>query len=220
MTDTIVAPVMIPADGVKLEGELALPADATGLVVFAHGSGSSRKSPRNNYVASVIRQYGVGTLLFDLLTEEEDETYETRFNIPLLTTRLLAATEWLRHREDTKSLEIGYFGSSTGAGAALLAAAELGDEIGAVVSRGGRVDLAELRLGDVMAPTLFIVGGADSVVLELNRDAFEYLTCEKSIEVVPRAGHLFEGPGQLEAVSDVAAEWFAGHLSKAAIERT
>lgn len=212
MYDTIATHVKIPADGVELEGELVLPAEATGLVVFAHGSGSSRKSPRNNYVAGVIREHGVGTLLFDLLTEEEDETYETRFNIPLLTNRLLDATDWLRSREDTADLSIGYFGSSTGAGAALLAAAERGDETGAVVSRGGRVDLAEERLADVTAPTLFIVGGADSVVLELNHNAYQQLTCEKSLEVVPGAGHLFERHGELEAVADLAAEWFARTL--------
>ncbi|KAB1187941.1 MULTISPECIES: dienelactone hydrolase family protein [Haloferax] len=212
MADTTPTPVTIPAGGVELEGDLGIPADASGLVVFAHGSGSSRKSPRNNYVADVIRQHGVGTLLFDLLTEKEDETYETRFDIPLLVERLLAATEWLRSRDETRDLKIGYFGSSTGAAAALLAAAELGDETGAVVSRGGRVDLADERLSEVTAPTLFVVGGADEPVLSLNREAYEKLDCEKSLEVVPSAGHLFEGAGQLEAVADVAAEWFETHL--------
>ncbi|KTG27802.1 dienelactone hydrolase family protein [Haloferax profundi] len=212
MADTNPKPVTIPADGVELEGDLGIPEGASGLVVFAHGSGSSRKSPRNNYVADVIREHGVGTLLFDLLTEEEDQTYETRFDIPLLVERLLSATEWLRSRDDTRDLKIGYFGSSTGAAAALLAAAELGDQTDAVVSRGGRVDLAKERLSEVTAPTLFVVGGADEPVLSLNRDAYEKLDCEKSLEVIPGAGHLFEGPGQLEDVADLAADWFETHL--------
>ncbi|KAB1193717.1 alpha/beta hydrolase [Haloferax sp. MBLA0076] len=212
MADTTPTPVTIPADGVELEGDLGIPTGASGLVVFAHGSGSSRKSPRNNYVADVIRERGVGTLLFDLLTEEEDQTYETRFDIPLLVERLLSATDWLRGRNDTRDLKIGYFGSSTGAAAALLAAAELGGQTDAVVSRGGRVDLAEERLSDVAAPTMFVVGGADEPVLSLNRDAYESLDCEKSLEVIPGAGHLFEGPGQLEDVADLAADWFETHL--------
>lgn len=212
MSGTKPTPVTIPADGVELEGDLAVPPGASGLVVFAHGSGSSRKSPRNNFVADVIRERGLGTLLFDLLTEEEDRTYETRFDISLLTQRLLAATEWLRNRDDTADLDIGYFGSSTGAAAALRGAAELYDQTGAVVSRGGRVDLAEERLDEVGAPTLFIVGGADDTVLELNRDAFTELNCEKSLEVVEGAGHLFEGPGELEEVADLAADWFETHL--------
>lgn len=212
MTDTTTEPVTIPADGVELEGDLGMPAGAQGLVVFAHGSGSSRKSPRNNYVAEVIRERGVGTLLFDLLTEDEDEQYETRFDIPLLVDRLLAATEWLRGRPETSDVKLGYFGSSTGAAAGLLAAAELSDETDAVVSRGGRVDLAEERLAEVSAPTLFVVGGADEPVLSLNRDAFEKLDCEKSLEVIPGAGHLFEGAGELEDVAELAADWFETHL--------
>ncbi|WP_396612070.1 dienelactone hydrolase family protein [Haloferax sp. S1W] len=212
MSGTESVPVTIPADGVELEGNLAIPSGASGLVVFAHGSGSSRKSPRNNFVAEVLRDRGLGTLLFDLLTEEEDQTYETRFDISLLTQRLLTATEWVRDRDDTSDLDIGYFGSSTGAAAALLGAAELYDQTGAVVSRGGRVDLAEERLDEVAAPSLFIVGSADDTVLELNRDAFTELNCEKSLEVVDGAGHLFEGPGELEEVADLAADWFATHL--------
>jgi len=205
--------VDIPVEGgdVHLEGELIVPDGASGLVVFAHGSGSSRKSPRNNYVAEVIRDAGVGTLLFDLLTEAEDTDYETRFDIPLLTERLLAVTDWLATREETMDLTVGYFGSSTGAAAGLRAAAR-NPEAGAVVSRGGRVDLAEAVLADVDAPTLFVVGGADTSVLELNRDAFEQLTCEKTLEVIEGAGHLFEGAGQLEAVARLAADWFADHL--------
>lgn len=213
MTDQSENLVTIPIDEVQLEGELILPDGANGLVVFAHGSGSSRKSPRNNFVAEVLRTHGLGTLLFDLLTEEEDQEYETRFNIDLLTTRLLAATEWLRHREETKGLNLGYFGSSTGAAAALQAAARRGDDIGTVVSRGGRVDLASEQLPEVTAATLFIVGGADTEVLELNREGLAELTCTKELEVIEGAGHLFEGPGELEDVADLAAAWFERHLS-------
>ncbi|RDZ47777.1 alpha/beta hydrolase [Haloferax sp. Atlit-19N] len=212
MNDTTANLVSIPVGDAVLEGDLRVPSGASGLVVFAHGSGSSRKSPRNTFVAEVIRDRGLGTLLFDLLTESEDETYETRFDIPLLTERLLGATEWLRGRDDAATLDYGYFGSSTGAAAAVLAAADLGDDARAVVSRGGRVDLAESRLGDVTAPTLFVVGGADEPVLSLNRDAFDRLDCEKSLAVIDGAGHLFEGPGELDEVADLAADWFESHL--------
>ncbi|MFC7228591.1 dienelactone hydrolase family protein [Salinirubellus salinus] len=208
-TDTL---VHIPVDGVELEGSLDLPAGATGLVVFAHGSGSSRKSPRNNYVAEVIRERGLGTLLFDLLTESEDEVRENRFDIELLTDRLVAVTEWLGTREDTQGLPVGYFGSSTGAASALRAAARLPDAVHAVVSRGGRVDLASEVLADIAVPTLFVVGGADTQVLELNRDAHARLTSEKELHVVPGAGHLFEAEAELEEVADVAADWFADAL--------
>jgi len=204
--------VYIPVDDVELEGMLEIPEGAPGLVVFAHGSGSSRKSPRNNFVAEVIRDRGVGTLLFDLLTEEEDQVYETRFDISLLTDRLVAVSEWLRERGDTAELAIGYFGSSTGAASALRAAARRPKTTAAVVSRGGRVDLASDVLDEVRAPSLFIVGGADTQVLELNREAFEQLDCEKQLEVIEGAGHLFEGEGELEEVADVAADWFATHL--------
>jgi dienelactone hydrolase len=213
MADHSENPVTIPVDGVRLEGELALPDGAGGLVVFAHGSGSSRKSPRNNFVAEVLRTHGLGTLLFDLLTEEEDRTPETRFDIDLLTARLLAATEWLRNREDTRELNLGYFGSSTGAAAALRAAARRGDDVGAVVSRGGRVDLASEQLPEVTAATLFVVGGADTDVLKLNREGLTELECAKELEVIEGAGHLFEGPGELEDVADLAAAWFEGHLA-------
>jgi pimeloyl-ACP methyl ester carboxylesterase len=205
--------VSIPVDGVELEGELAIPSGAAGLVVFAHGSGSSRKSPRNTFVAEVLRSRGLGTLLFDLLTEAEDETYETRFDIDLLTTRLAGATDWLRQRAATRDANVGYFGSSTGAAAALRAAARRGEDVSAVVSRGGRVDLAAEEVPDVTAPTLFVVGGDDTDVLRLNREQFERLTAPKSLEVIDGAGHLFEGPGELEAVADLAADWFADHLS-------
>jgi len=204
--------VRIPADGVELEGALVVPDGAPGLVAFAHGSGSSRHSPRNNYVAGVLREHGLGTLLFDLLTEAEDVDRATRFDIDLLTERLLAATAWLRGREDVGDLNLGYFGSSTGAAAALRAAAAEPD-VGAVVSRGGRVDMATESLADVEAATLFVVGGADYQVLELNREAYDVLTCEKELHVVEDAGHLFEGPGQLEEVADVAADWFEEHLA-------
>lgn len=204
--------VSIPIDDVELEGLLEVPKGASGIVVFAHGSGSSRKSPRNNYVAEVIRERGLGTLLFDLLTEEEDQVRENRFDIPLLTDRLVAATEWLWDREDTADLDVGYFGSSTGAASALRAAARIGDDIEAVVSRGGRVDMAEEVIEEVQAPTLFIVGGDDTEVLELNRVIYDQLTVEKELHVVPGAGHLFEEEGELEEVADVAADWFAETL--------
>ncbi len=204
--------VSIPVDDVELEGTLAIPEDAAGLVVFAHGSGSSRKSPRNNFVAEVIREQGLGTLLFDLLTEREDQFRENRFDISLLTDRLVAVTEWVWSREDTRDLNVGYFGSSTGAASALRAAARLEDDIDAVVSRGGRVDMASEVLDEVQAPTLFVVGGADTQVLELNRDAYDQLSCEKDLYVVEGAGHLFEGEGELDEVAHVAADWFADAL--------
>lgn len=204
--------VDIDLDDVTLEGALAVPDGATGIVVFSHGSGSSRHSPRNNFVAEVARRHGLGTLLFDLLTEEEDETYETRFDIDLLTHRLIDVTAWVAEGDETAALTVGYFGSSTGAASALRAAAELDDHVGAVVSRGGRVDLASEHLPDVTAPTLFLVGERDEQVVELNEAAFAKLTCPKELEVVPGAGHLFEEPGTLEAVAEHAAEWFETHL--------
>jgi len=205
--------VTVSVDDVALEGELLVPDGATGLVLFAHGSGSSRHSPRNNFVAERLRSRGVGTLLFDLLTEAEDRTRETRFDIDLLTDRLVGATDWVRHRDDVADLNVGYFGSSTGAAAALRAAAQPTTDVGAVVSRGGRVDMASDVLGDVTAPTLFIVGGNDHPVREWNEESYEHLTCERSLEIVPGAGHLFEGDGQLETVADHAAEWFADKLA-------
>jgi len=204
-------PVEIPVDGVTLEGDLGIPDGATGLVVFAHGSGSSRKSPRNQFVAERLRERGLGTLLFDLLTEQEDQRYETHFDIDLLVDRLVAASEWVDEEATTRDLQVGYFGSSTGAAAALRAAARR--DVDAVVSRGGRVDLASAVLADVTAPTLFVVGGADHTVLELNREAYDELVCEKSLEVVEGAGHLFEEPGALEAVADHAGDWFVDHLA-------
>jgi dienelactone hydrolase len=198
---------------VELDGELILPPSAKGVVLFAHGSGSSRFSPRNTYVAGVLQQRRIATLLFDLLTPEEDQTYETRFDIALLTARLLAATEWLQSNPKTKSLSIGYFGASTGAAAALQAAARMEDKISAVVSRGGRPDLAgAAALGRVMAPTLLIVGGADYGVIELNQQAGALMNCEKKLMLIPGATHLFEEPGTLQQAANDAADWFAKYL--------
>jgi len=199
--------VRIPADSVELEGMLVIPAKAEGLVLFAHGSGSSRHSPRNNFVAKVLRENGIGTLLIDLLTEKEDAVYKTRFDIGLLTGRLTAATKWLREQPQTKKLKIGYFGASTGAAAALEAAA-VDPKIAAVVSRGGRPDMAGPVLGRVKAPTLLIVGGNDDVVIELNQQAHALLRGKKELVIVPGATHLFEEPGTLEEVARLAAEWF------------
>ncbi|WP_158055419.1 dienelactone hydrolase family protein [Halorussus halophilus] len=201
----------IPTDSVTLAGELVVPENASGVVAFAHGSGSSRFSPRNNFVAERIRERGVGTLLFDLLTETEDRTYETRFDIDLLVERLLAATDWLREQSETEQLHLGYFGSSTGAAAALRAAARR-DDVDAVVSRGGRVDLAHDAIPNVNAPTLFLVGSKDTAVLSLNQREYERLTCEKELTVVEGASHLFEEPGKLAEVADAAADWFEEHL--------
>lgn len=204
--------VLIPADWVTLEGALAIPAETQGVVVFAHGSGSSRHSPRNTFVAQVLQTAGLGTLLFDLLTREEDVTYETRFDIDLLTRRLVAATRWLREQPRTRSLGIGYFGASTGAAAALRAAAALGSVIGAVVSRGGRPDLARSALDRVQAPTLLIVGGEDHVVIDLNQQAYARLHGEKQLVIIPGAGHLFEEPGTLQEVARLASQWFVRYL--------
>jgi putative phosphoribosyl transferase len=205
--------VHIPADAVELDGELIVPPSASGVVLFAHGSGSSRFSPRNTYVAKVLQQYGIGTLLFDLLTREEDQNYETRFDIALLTRRLLAATAWLQTSPQTQKLNLGYFGASTGAAAALQAAAEMGDKVAAVVSRGGRPDLAgELALSRVSAPTLLLVGAADYGVIELNQQAYALMHCEKKLTLIPGATHLFEEAGTLEQAASAAADWFEQNL--------
>jgi pimeloyl-ACP methyl ester carboxylesterase len=204
--------VDIELDDVTLEGALVVPEEPRGVVVFSHGSGSSRHSPRNSFVATVARQHGLATLLFDLLTEQEDESYETRFDVDLLTRRLVDVTAWVAEGDDTADLEVGYFGSSTGAASALRAAAELGDQVGAVVSRGGRVDLASDVLPEVTAPTLFVVVERDTDVLALNEAAFAKLTAPKELEVVSGAGHLFEEPGTLDVVAEHAAEWFENHL--------
>lgn len=205
--------VLIKAGQVQLEGNLALPQGAHGVVLFAHGSGSSRFSPRNNFVASELFNAGIGSLLIDLLTPAEDANYETRFDIPLLTTRLTAATAWLQHYPATQALKIGYFGASTGAAAALQAA-QAGAAIDAVVSRGGRPDLAGERfLNNVDAPTLLIVGGHDDVVIQLNQLAYAQLHCIKELIIVPGATHLFEEPGTLEQVARHAAAWFKRYLN-------
>jgi putative phosphoribosyl transferase len=204
--------VQIPAPGVSLQGSLALPAGASGLVLFAHGSGSGRHSPRNNLVARILRGQGLGTLLLDLLTVREDAVYETRFDIDLLTDRFAYATQWLDNDPDAAGLRTGYFGASTGAAAALHAAARFGERIRAVVSRGGRPDLAGDALGRVRAPTLLIVGGRDDAVLELNRRAYARLEIQKRLVIVPGATHLFEEPGALEQVGRLAAEWFTQYL--------
>ena len=203
--------VDIELDDVTLDGKLAVPDDAPGIVVFAHGSGSSRHSPRNNYVAEVIRSRGLGTLLFDLLTESEDQVWANRFDIPLLTDRLVGAVDWLRAREADSGRNIGLFGSSTGAAAALRAAARR-DDIAAVVSRGGRVDMASEEFKEVDSPTLLIVGGDDTQVLDLNREAERLLAAETELHVVAGAGHLFSAEGELEEVADVATDWFADEL--------
>jgi putative phosphoribosyl transferase len=208
--------VRIPAGHAHLEGELKIPAGAAGVVLFAHGSGSSRHSPRNQFVARVIRESGNGTLLFDLLTREEEiddnVTARFRFDIGLLARRLVEATRWLRAQPGGQRFGTGYFGASTGGGAALEAAAELGTEIDAVVSRGGRPDLAGEALARVESPTLLIVGEYDDVVIQLNEAALGRLRCEKEMKIVPRASHLFEEPGAMEQVARLASDWFQRRL--------
>jgi len=214
-------PVRIPARTATLDGDLAIPHGATGIVVFAHGSGSSRHSPRNRAVARTLRDAGFATLLMDLLTPEEEredrQSAALRFDIGLLAGRLVYAADWLAHQQDTNQLSIGYFGASTGSGAALVAAAERPQRITAVVSRGGRPDLAGDALARVQAPTLLIVGGNDEPVIQMNRDALGHLgTQVKRLEIVPGATHLFEEPGALEAVAALARDWFARYLTPAA----
>ncbi|MBU1225127.1 MAG: alpha/beta hydrolase [Gammaproteobacteria bacterium] len=205
--------VYIPAGPITIEGMLEIPDRAAGLVLFAHGSGSSRHSPRNNYVAGVLRQAGVGTLLMDLLTPAEDRDYSRRFDIALLTQRLLDAARWVVSQAALHDLPLGFFGASTGAAAAIEAAAILGADARALVSRGGRPDLASQEaLGTVQAPTLLLVGGLDNGVIELNQLAYDRLRGEKELVIVPGATHLFEEPGTLEDVARQAAEWFAKHL--------
>ncbi|MCU0805656.1 MAG: dienelactone hydrolase family protein [Burkholderiales bacterium] len=207
--------VHIPSGDVRMEGVLEAPPNAPGMVLFAHGSGSSRLSPRNNFVAAELRKAGLGTLLLDLLTRDEDRDYETRFAITLLAERLADAVRWLRQEPAVGLLPVGLFGASTGAAAALQVAASQPHEIGAVVSRGGRPDLAGAQaLAKVRAPTLLIVGGADYGVIELNEAAYARLTCEKQLVIVPRATHLFEEPGALEEVARLAAAWFARSLAR------
>jgi dienelactone hydrolase len=210
--------VSLPVDDVELIGDLTVPWEAGGVVLFAHGSGSSRLSPRNRYVAAELQSLGLATLLLDLLTPVEEALDERtggrlRFDVVLLARRLEAASSWLAINPRTRDLRLGYFGASTGTAAALVAAAEWSGEVGAVVSRGGRPDLAGGALRKVRAPTLLVVGGADDTVLTLNRVALEELRCEKHMEVVPGATHLFEEPGALERVAQLAGAWFGRHLA-------
>ena len=210
--------VQIPAGSVTLDGDLFYPVKTEALVVFAHGSGSSRQSPRNRYVAEVLRHMGLGTLLFDLLTPDEEmedeQTGELRFNIKLLAQRLIQVSDWLIHNNETSNYKIGYFGASTGAAAALIAAAELPNYVWAVVSRGGRPDLAINILPEVRAPTLLIVGGEDTEVISLNQKAYDALKSKKKLEIVPGATHLFEEPGTLEQVAKLATNWFIQNLAE------
>ena len=210
--------VRVGAGAVTLEGNLSLPKGADGVVLFAHGSGSSRHSPRNRYVAALLNQAKLATLLVDLLTSDEEaidmQTAHLRFDIGLLAERLVAVTDWLTQNPETRHLRVGYFGASTGAAAALVAAAERADVLGAVVSRGGRPDLAGPALPRVRAPTLLIVGGNDFQVIELNRAALAQLRCEKQLVIVPGATHLFEERGALDEVARLAREWFERHLKQ------
>lgn len=204
--------ISIAIDEVKLDGSLSIPDTAKGIIIFSHGSGSGRFSSRNNFVAGILQETGLATLLFDLLTEEEDEIYENRFDIDLLTKRLISVTDWVKNQSETKNLKKGLFGASTGAASALKAAATLKEEITAIVSRGGRPDLAKEDLSMVTAPTLLIVGGRDDMVIQLNQLAYEDLTCVRKLETVPGATHLFEEPGKLEAVAHLSADWFNNHI--------
>ena len=217
---TLSRAVILSLDSIVLAGELEIPGGATGVVMFAHGSGSSRLSPRNRYVAQVIREAGVGTLLFDLLTPEEEQvdqqTRHLRFNIPLLAGRLVAATEWVQRQPDIGHLCVGYFGASTGGGAALIAAATLSGKVGAVVSRGGRPDLAGDFLPQVLAPTLLIVGDQDDLAVRLNKEAFGQLQCTKELKIVPGTTRQYEKLEAQEEVSRLAADWFLHHLCEVA----
>jgi putative phosphoribosyl transferase len=212
--------VQIHAGRAVLSGNLHIPEGAAALVLFAHGSGSSRHSPRNQSVARTLNDAGLATLLFDLLTPEEEaidaRTAELRFNIKLLAERLVHATNWAKQQQQTRDLQIGYFGSSTGGGAALVAAAQIPQDVAAVVSRGGRPDLAGEALPKVQAPTLLIVGGNDDIVIELNEQARDRMRCEVKLEIVPGATHLFEEPGALEKVAKLASDWFLLHAAGSA----
>jgi putative phosphoribosyl transferase len=211
--------VQIQVGRARLSGNLHIPKDAAALVLFAHGSGSSRHSPRNQLVARTLNDVRLATLLFDLLTQEEEaidmQTRELRFNIHLLAERLVYATKWAKQQPQTRDLRIGYFGSSTGGAAALVAAADNPQDVGAVVSRGGRPDLAGEALPKVQAPTLLIVGGNDDIVIELNEQARDRMRCEVKLEIIPGATHLFEEPGTLEKVATLASDWFAKHIGSA-----
>lgn len=211
--------VRVPIGDRWLHGDLGMPAEPQGIVLFAHGSGSSRHSPRNQYVARALERHGLATLLIDLLTPEEeaidDRTAQYRFDIEMLANRLVAIVDWLRQRRETSSLRIGLFGASTGGGAALMAAAARPKEIATVVSRGGRPDLAGTSLPRVVVPTLLIVGGLDTPVIQMNRDAMRQMHAEVTLEIVPGATHLFEEPGTLERVAELAGNWFSRCLQPA-----
>ena len=215
-SEAIRTPIELPIDGQTLSGDLNSPEDPQGLVLFAHGSGSSRHSPRNQLVARTLERRQLATLLIDLLTPSEEaideRTAEYRFDIPMLAGRLATIVDWLRHRKETAPLPIGLFGASTGGGAALMAAADRPRDIAAVVSRGGRPDLAGAALPEVIAPTLLIVGGFDTPVIQMNRDAMKHMRGEVKLEIVPGATHLFEEPGTLERVANLAGDWFANYL--------
>lgn len=204
--------ISIPVDQVWLKGELVIPEDASSIVIFSHGSGSSRLSPRNAFVANYLQDRGFATLLFDLLTEEEDKNFETHFDIPLLTRRLEAVTHWIEESPSTRGLAIGYFGASTGAASALRSAAHLDGLIKAVVSRGGRPDMAMELLPEVESPTLLIVGGLDEGVIQLNQTSLRHIPAERKLVIVDGATHLFQEPGKLEEVAEIACNWFEKYL--------
>ena len=214
LPQSIDAELDIPIGRITLKGRFSLPDTAHGIVLFAHGSGSSRKSPRNNFVAEVLQEKGLGTLLFDLLTESEDLFYENRFNIGLLTRRLIAVTDWVLVYSFRHKLPIGYFGASTGAASALRAAAHFKDDVAAVVSRGGRPDLAMADIPRVTAPTLFLVGEKDIPVIEWNQKALETMKAPSKLQIIPGASHLFEEPGKLQQVADFSANWFRAHFKE------
>lgn len=205
--------INIKLDMIAIEGELTIPENASGLVLFAHGSGSSRFSPRNNYVAKILQKNNLATLLVDLLTKDEDLSYDRRFDIKLLAQRLIKITDWLKENEETKNLKIGYFGASTGAAAAIKAAAKEKQNVSAVVSRGGRVDLAAEQLSELETPTLLIVGANDDFVIEVNELALKKINCVKQLSLIPNATHLFEEPGTLEEVAKQTAQWFVKYFS-------
>jgi len=213
---TLVQKVKVEVGPTTLDGFLHVPDEAIGVVLFAHGTGSSRHSPRNQFVTKFLQEANVATLLFDLLTPEEEQadmmSHDLRFNIPFLAERLIQATEWIGQYRETHALSVGYFGASTGAAAALIGAAEFGSSIRAVVSRGGRPDLASHALKRVLSPTLLIVGENDFGVIELNQQAFDLLECKKKLEIIPNATHLFEEPGTLEEVGRMATIWFSEHF--------
>jgi len=209
--------IVIPVDSIRLQATLAIPGKVAGMVIFSHGSGSSRLSPRNRFVADILNQHHIATLLADLLTPEEDAVFANRFNIELLTERLIAITRWVSQRDFGQTIPVGYFGASTGAASALKAAVHCGNIVSAVVSRGGRPDLAASALPLLDIPALLIVGSLDEAVLALNRKALEILRCEKELSVVEGATHLFEEPGKLEEVARLATHWFLRHLRQPAI---